>query len=62
MKGKNHKPVRGTLQEFKVIPITDPVEQAALDRRIAEAEKVLAGRARGKNTKPPGSPKRERRP
>jgi hypothetical protein len=31
-----------TLQIFKAIPITDPAEQAELDRRCREAEKALA--------------------
>src|SRR5437763_234917 len=52
MRSKNLKGVRATLQEFKVIPITDPVEQAALDRRIAEADKVLAERGETKKSKP----------
>jgi hypothetical protein len=29
-----------TLQEFELVPVTDPVEQAALDRRCRAAEKV----------------------
>jgi hypothetical protein len=41
---KTRKPVRGILQEWQIIPITDPAEQAALDRRCREAEKMLAGR------------------
>jgi hypothetical protein len=51
MRNKAHKPVRGILQEFKVVPITDPAEQAALDRRIATAERSLAHRSERKRTK-----------
>jgi hypothetical protein len=43
MKPKSRKPVRKpTLQEFVLVPISDPAEQAALDRRCDEAEKTLA--------------------
>ena len=54
MKNKSRKPVHGILQEWEMIPITDPAEQAALDRRCREAEKMLAGRAepKKKNNKP----------
>jgi len=33
-----------TLQKCEMIPITDPAEIAALERRIREAEKALDGR------------------
>ena len=47
MENKNRKSVRkSTLQEFKIIPITDPAEQAELDRRCNEAEKAMAAAAR----------------
>jgi hypothetical protein len=40
------------LLDCDVIPITDPAEQAALERRIREAEKMLAARDAGvKKTK-----------
>jgi hypothetical protein len=43
MKNKSRKPLRKpTLQEFVVLPITDPAGQAALDRRCEQAEKALA--------------------
>jgi hypothetical protein len=45
MRKKNHKAIRGTLREFVMVPITDSSEQAALDRRCREAEKLLAARA-----------------
>ena len=52
MKNKSRKPARGILQEWEMIPITDPAEQAALDRRCREAEKMLADRANPKKAKP----------
>jgi hypothetical protein len=59
MKSKSRKTVRGTLQEWEMIPITDPVEFAALDRRCREAEKhwravekALEDRAKSKRAKP----------
>jgi hypothetical protein len=43
MRKKPQKTIRGTLRELVMVPITDPAEQAALDRRCREAQKVLAG-------------------
>ena len=43
-----------TLQEFELVPVTDPVEVAALDRRCRAAQKAkaAAGKAsKGKSTK-----------
>jgi hypothetical protein len=43
MKNKTPKKMLGpTLQEFKLVPVTDPAEIAALDRRCRAAEKALA--------------------
>jgi hypothetical protein len=43
MKKKGPKKMRGpTLQEFELVPVTDPAEVAALDRRCRAAEKALA--------------------
>ncbi len=52
MKNNIRKPVKGILVRAKLIEITDPAEQAALDRRIAEAEKILDGRSYAKMPKP----------
>jgi hypothetical protein len=52
MKDKSHKTVRGILQEWEMIPITAPAEQAALDRRCREAENMPSERAKPKKTKP----------
>jgi hypothetical protein len=42
MKKKPAKKMRGpTLQEFELVPITDPAELEAIDRRRKEAEKVM---------------------
>ena len=42
MKNKSRKTLRKTtLKEFVIVPITDPAEQAALDRRCEQAEKAL---------------------
>jgi hypothetical protein len=42
MKSKSRKTLRKTtLKEFVIVPITDPAEQAALDRRCDEQEKAL---------------------
>jgi hypothetical protein len=43
MKKKSPKPLqKPTLQEFVLVPITDPAERAALDLRCKQAEKALA--------------------
>ncbi|HYV35727.1 MAG TPA: hypothetical protein VE988_08490 [Gemmataceae bacterium] len=43
MKKKTHpKHYKPTLQRFELIPVTDPVEFAALERRVREAEKAMA--------------------
>ena len=53
MKNRNRKkPVKGVLVDCELVPITDPVEIAELERRIAEAEKVLDGRSYAKLPKP----------
>jgi len=55
MENKGRKVVRKpTLQVFKAIPITDPAEQAELDRRCSEAEKAFAAASRksGKRKSP----------
>ncbi|HTU17947.1 MAG TPA: hypothetical protein VMG10_07770 [Gemmataceae bacterium] len=42
MKKNAGKKMRGpTLQEFELVPITDPAEIAELDRRCKEAEKAM---------------------
>lgn len=49
MKKKAAKPLRMMpLVECEVIPITDPAEIAALEKRIRKAEKMLAAQANGK--------------
>jgi len=46
MKNKARKPEqKGILHIGQIVPITDPAEQAALDRRCRDAEKVLAAKA-----------------
>jgi hypothetical protein len=43
VKKKSPKKMLGpTLQEFELVPVTDPVELAALDRRCRTAEKAKA--------------------
>jgi hypothetical protein len=43
MKQKPSKKMLGpTLQEFELIPVTDPAELAALDRRCRAAERAKA--------------------
>jgi hypothetical protein len=45
MKKKASKKMLGpTLQEFELVPVVDPVEFAALDRRCRAAEKAMAAR------------------
>jgi hypothetical protein len=56
VKNKSSKKMLGpTLQEFELIPVTDPVELAALDRRCRAAEKAKAAAERkagkGKSTR-----------
>jgi hypothetical protein len=51
MKKKTQMKMLGpTLQEFELVPVTDPAELAALDRRCRAAEKAMAatGRKAGK--------------
>jgi len=44
MKNKSRKTSgKSILHDGVLVPITDPAEQAALDRRCREAEKILAG-------------------
>jgi hypothetical protein len=58
MKNKPQKKMLGpTLQEFELVPITDPVELAAIDRRCREAEKGSAAAARNSGKRKP--PKRK---
>jgi hypothetical protein len=55
MKNKSRKTMRApTLQVFEMVPITDPVELAAIDRRRKAAEKAMAaaGRNAGKRKSP----------
>lgn len=43
MKKKSSKKMRGpTLQEFVLVPVTEPAELAALDRRCRAAERARA--------------------
>lgn len=55
MKKKSAKKMLGpTLQEFDLVPVTDPSELAALDRRCRAAKKAAAApekAGRGKTTK-----------
>ena len=55
MKKKSSKKMLGpTLQEFELVPVLDPAELAALDRRcrVAEKAKAAAEKAgKGKSTK-----------
>jgi hypothetical protein len=47
MKKKSQKKMLGpTLQEFELVPVTDPAEFAALDRRCKAAEKAMAAAQR----------------
>jgi hypothetical protein len=56
MKKKSPKPLgKPTLHDFELVPITDPAEQAALERRCKEAEKRLATATRPSSTKPKSS-------
>ncbi len=41
-KNSSKKMLGPTLQEFDLVPVTDPVELAALDRRCRAAEKAMA--------------------
>ena len=46
MKKKSPKKMLGpTLQEFELVPVTDPAEFAALDRRCRAAEIAMAAAA-----------------
>ena len=47
MKKKMQKKMLGpTLQEFELVPVTDPAELAGLDRRCRAAEKAMAAAER----------------
>jgi hypothetical protein len=47
MKKKTQKKMLGpTLQEFELVPVTDPGERAALDRQCRAAEKAHAAAER----------------
>jgi hypothetical protein len=48
VKKKRSKKMLGpTLQEFELVPVTDPAELAALDRRCRAAEKARATADKG---------------
>jgi hypothetical protein len=47
MKKKPQKKMLGpTLQEFELVPVTDPVDFAVLDRRCRAAERAMAAAER----------------
>jgi hypothetical protein len=46
MKNRPRKTVQGILKRSVLVPVTDPAEQAELDRRCREAEKAMAAGAR----------------
>jgi hypothetical protein len=47
MKKKSQKKMLGpTLQEIELVPVTDPAEFAALERRCKAAEKAMAAAER----------------
>jgi hypothetical protein len=53
-KKSTKKMLGSTLQEFELVPVTDPVERRALDRRCRAAEKakvVTENAGKGKPTK-----------
>ena len=54
MKKKASKKMLGpTLQEFELVPVTDPAEVAALDRRCRAAAKAMAtGKQKAGKRKP----------
>jgi hypothetical protein len=59
MEKKTQKKMRGpTLQEFELVPVTDPAELAALERRCRVAEKTVAAAERkaGKRNNEKGKP------
>ncbi len=53
-KESSRKMLGPTIQEFELVPVTDPVERAALDRRCRAAEKAKAAAEKadkGKSTR-----------
>jgi hypothetical protein len=47
MQKRSQKKMLGpTLQEFELVPVTDPAELVALDRRCRAAEKAMAAAER----------------
>jgi hypothetical protein len=62
MKKKVPKKMLGpTLQEFELVPVTDPVERAALDRRCRAAAKASAASERKAGKAEPNQRKRASR-
>jgi len=58
MKNKSRKTTPGIrVQVFEMVPITDPAEFEAMDRRCKAAEKAMAAAAR--NSKKRKTPKRK---
>ena len=54
-KNPKKKMLGPTLQEFELVPVTDPAEFAALDRRCRAAEKAMAATEKsGKKTSASG--------
>jgi hypothetical protein len=51
-KKSSKKTLGPTLQEFELVPVTDPAELAALDRRCRAAEKAKAAAEKAGKGKP----------
>jgi hypothetical protein len=59
MKKRTQKKMLGsTLQEFELVPVTDPAELAALDRRCRAAEKTIAAAERKAGKRKPSTAQR----
>jgi hypothetical protein len=57
MTKKTSKPYRtAPLQKFRVRPITDPAEQAALDERLKRSEEACASERAAEGSSPKGLP------
>jgi hypothetical protein len=56
-KKKPKKMLGPTLQEFELLPVTDPAEVAALDRRCRAAEKAMAAGERKAGKRKPSTGK-----
>jgi hypothetical protein len=60
MAARSTKPLRiASLQEYELVPVTDPAEWAALERKVREAQKSAAAKVEALYRELPAAAQRE---